>query len=59
MTKSPYYASPTKIRQIVKSMGLAHAETVLLNAESQLGRDAMANTRAEFERLTAEFYTEA
>lgn len=47
------------IREIAKASGIAHAEMVLENAESQAGRAKMANVRAEFEAISDGLYRES
>lgn len=51
-----YNLTAADIREIAETSGLAHAEMVLENAESQIGRDALTEARDELRRIERETY---
>ena len=46
-----YNITVKKIREIAADRGISHAEMVLEDCESQVGRDKLAKVRAELNRL--------
>lgn len=49
-----YEITVEEIREIAKAHGIIHAEFVLEQSESQLGRDALKHVRAELNRIMDE-----
>lgn len=52
--KIEYSLTVSDVREIAAQSGLDHAEFCLEQSEGQLGREALAEARAEFDRLDRE-----
>jgi len=51
--------TPARIRSIAKQHGISHAEDVLHDVESQIGKEKCADARAAWEKMARELYDQS